>query len=217
AGRGAAGGPRWNDIARLAQDGDQLYVGTFDQGLAVSARDGGWRAVDGPAIDPRVNAILVEPSAAAGQGGRVWIGTAAGLVVIEGGGTRRITRRDGLPGRNVLSLARTADGRVVAGTSQGAAFVDGARPERVGPRGDDRGIGNVWAIAESPAGTLWLGTTTGLYRGPAAAWSSKDGAAEAPSAWRRFSVATGELRDDWVTALVARDGRVWAGTYKGGV
>jgi ligand-binding sensor domain-containing protein len=223
----AAAGPPSNDISALATDGDRLYVGTFDQGLAIREH-GAWRAVDDPALDRRINAILVEPRA--GASARVWIGTAEGVVVLDGGQARRIGKRDGLPGRNVLALARLADGRIVAGTSQGAAFVDGAAPERVGPRsidaagggapGPGRDVGNVWAIAEAPAGTLWLGTTTGLYRGAEAAWTSKDDADDpdaASTAWTRFSVASGALADDWVTALSVRGGDVYAGTYHGGV
>ncbi|HEU4730921.1 MAG TPA: hypothetical protein VFT22_23660, partial [Kofleriaceae bacterium] len=149
------------------------------------------------------------------------VATAEGIQVVDPAGTTvlRLGRGDGLPSRSVLALARLGDGRIVAGTSVGAAFVDhGVR--RVGPRGlGDRPIGNVWAIAETSAG-LWLGTTTGLYRGPATPWTSKDGSDDAAAVadrWQRLSIATGHLRDDWVTALATRGDVVWAGTYNGGV
>jgi hypothetical protein len=205
----APDGPPSNDISAVAVDParDRIYVGTFDRGVAIRER-GAWRPL-AAAIDPRVNAILVEPRDHAAA--RVWIGTAEGAFVIDGDTARRIGKRDGLPGRNVLALARTSAGRIVAGTSQGAAFVDGPAPERVGPRGD---VGNVWAIAEA-GGALWLGTTTGLYRGPAQAWAAKDD--DGAQAWTRFSVASGALADDWVTALTARGSVIYAGTYKGGV
>jgi hypothetical protein len=77
----------------------------------------------------------------------------------------------------------------------------------------------VWAFAEA-GGSLWLGTTTGVYRGPATGWSTKDGADDAAAVaerWQRFSVATGHLKDDWVTALAVKDGVVFAGTYNGGI
>jgi pimeloyl-ACP methyl ester carboxylesterase len=45
-------------------------------------------------------------------------------------------------------------------------------------------------VAEDAQGDIWLGTTTGLYRG------RSDGAT-----WTRYSVATGALKDDWVMAL----------------
>ena len=212
-----AGGPPSSDISAVVADGARLWVGTFDQGLASYDADHGWRRIAGP--DPRINALVLEPRP---DGARLWVATAEGIQVVDAAGSvvRRLGRGDGLPSRSVLSIARLVDGRIVAGTSVGAAFVDDNRVRRVGPRGlGERGIGNVWAIAETPAG-LWLGTTTGLYRGPATAWTSKDGSDD-PAAlaerWQRRSVATGELRDDWVTALATRGDVVWAGTYNGGV
>lgn len=215
-----AGGPPSSDISAVVADGERLWVGTFDQGLASYEPGRGWQriaGVGGP--DPRINALVLAPRPG---GARLWVATAQGIQVVDAAGAvvRRLGRNDGLPSRSVLSLARLGDGRIVAGTSAGAAFVDDAGVSRVGPRGlGDRGIGNVWAIAETAAG-LWLGTTTGLYRGPATPWSSKDGSDDAAATaehWQRLSVASGQLRDDWVTALVARGDVVWAGTYNGGV
>jgi len=229
-----ASGPPSSDISAVAADGPRLWVGTFDQGLATYDPDRGWRRVATPGLDARINALVVEPRPA---GAHIWIGTAEGITVLDAGGASvtRLGKTDGLPSRSVLSLARLADGRIVAGTSAGAAFVDGATVRRVGPRiPGDQGLGNVWAIAEA-AGTLWLGTTTGLYRGPAIGWTTKDGAddpvallaqpgptAEPPGPtpsgrWQRLSVATGQLHDDWVTALAARGDVIWAGTYHGGI
>jgi hypothetical protein len=61
-----------------------------------------------------------------------------------------------------------------------------------------------WAVAESADGTIWLGTNVGLYYG-------KGGA------FRRVALATGDLADDWVTALAIRGSDVFVGTYAGGV
>src|SRR5262249_33842744 len=132
------------------------------------------------------------------------------------------SRRDGLPGRSALALARLRDGRIVVGSSSGAAIIDPADPaggnhrvSRVGPRGGASTLGNVWAIAEADDGALWLGATTGLYHGPALAWSAKDGGEV--GTWEPHSVASNELRDDWVTAIVVTHDAVYAGTYNGGV
>jgi hypothetical protein len=35
--------------------------------------------------------------------------------------------------------------------------------------------------------------------------------------WQRLSVATGHLKDDWVTAFAVKGDVVWVGTYNGGV
>jgi ligand-binding sensor domain-containing protein len=203
-----------NDVSAIAVDGERLWVGTFDHGLALLAH-GSWTRVVAAGIDRRVNAILVEPRA--GAAARVWVGTAAGLVTIDRDGAgalavARITKRDGLPGRSVLTLGRLADGGVVAGSSSGAALIDGGQVRRVGPHGP---IGNVWAVGQTADGALWLGTTTGLYRGPATAWTDKD--PDGNGGWQRFAVATGALGDDWVTALAVRGDAIWAGTYRHGV
>lgn len=200
-----------NDISALAADGHDLWVGTFDKGLAVRRR-GKWRIVAHPDLDGRINAILVEPRADASS--RIWVATAAGLMSFEDGDAKnvaRLTRRDGLPGRSVLSIARLRDGRIIAGTSTGAVIVDAGRPVPVGPAGTD--IGNVWAVAEDADGMLWLGTTTGVWRGP----STAEGKVDRGTAWKRLSVATGQLGDDWVMGIIAHDRSVWVGGYKGGV
>jgi ligand-binding sensor domain-containing protein len=139
----------------------------------------------------------------------VWVATANGLSAIDGDDPTRVTRigrSDGLPGRGVLAIAALADGtrRLVAGTSYGAVIITDGRPSRLGPKDVD--LGAVWAVAQDRDGLLWLGTTTGLYRGRAT-----------DDTWQRFSLATGELADDWVTALATDGDRVVAGTYHGGV
>lgn len=198
-----------NDVSALASDGARLWVGTFDRGLAV--RDGdGWRTLADPALDPRINALLIEPRP---TGSRLWIGTAAGLMSLDDDGVARVTRRDGLPGRGVLSLARLRDGRVVVGTTTGAAVLGARGPVALGPPGQE--VGNVWAVAEDADGRVWLGTTTGVWRGPAT--TRRKG--ERVAGWQRLSLATGHLRDDWVMALATDDAArvVWVGGYKGGV
>lgn len=197
-------GPPANDLTALAADDDRLWVGTFDHGLAVHDSTG-WTTVTSDNLDHRVNALALEPRA--GHRPRVWVATANGLSAVDGDDLTRVTRigrRDGLPGRGVLALAVLADGRIVAGTSYGAVIVTDGRPARLGPK--DQELGTVWAVAQDRDGLLWLGTTTGLYRGR-----------DTDDTWQRFSLATGELADDWVTALAVHGDRVVAGTYHGGI
>ena len=196
-------GPPSNDISALAADGDKLLVGTFDHGLAI--RDGNaWRTFESPDLDGRINAILVD-------GERIYVGTAEGLSIIKGHDVSRLTKRDGLPGRNVLSLSKAASG-ILVGTSQGAVLLGDAHPVRLGPKApagsgqNIEAIGTVWAIVEDGAGWIWLGTTTGLYRGHA-------GDLE----WQRFAGVTGALKNDWVTALAVHGTQLFVGTYNGGI
>ena len=190
-------GPPANDISVIAQDGAKLWVGTFDHGLAIL--DGGvWKRFEHEKLDRRINALLVD-------GKKLWVATAAGLTVIEGTAVHQLAKADGLPARGILSLARLRDGRILVGTSAGAAIVGEGRPLHIGNK---QGLEakNVWAVAEDADGWIWLGTTTGLFRG-----KTDD------TAWTRYSVATGQLRDDWVMAIATKDRALWVGTYKGGV
>ena len=192
-----------NDISALAADGDTLWVGSFDHGLATLAR-GTWTPFVSKKLDHRVNAILVEPRA--NRSSRIWVATANGVSIIDNGAVSEITKAEGLPARGVLSLALMRDGRVLAGTMHGAAILaEGRRPVAIGLK-QNLEVKNVWAVAEDSQGYLWIGATTGVYRG-----KSDD------SAWTRYSVATKHLRDDWVMALAVRGNEVYVGTYKGGV
>lgn len=194
------GGLPSSDLSALAVDGGALWLGTFDRGLfRLERRTGALTAF--PGIEPQVNALAVE----AGAGARtVWVGTSRGLYALDGSGVRRVGRGAGLPSEDIHALAPTRRGLLV-GTGRGAALLrDGKVVEVVGQK---RGlvISAVWAVAEADDGALWLGTSKGVFRG------------RFRGAWKRFSVASGHLTDDWVTALATRAGSVWVGSYSGGV
>jgi ligand-binding sensor domain-containing protein len=194
--RAANAGPPSNDVSALAWDGARLWAGTFDRGLAWH-QGGRWRTVDG--LDARVNALAVERIEGAS---RVWVATARGLASVEDGVVRVLRRGDGLPDDDVHAVAPLAAGGVVAGTARGAVIVRGGRVARVGPKRMPAHA--TWAVTESPDGALWLGTTSGLFR-------------VRGERFRRFALASGDVPDDWITAL-AFDGRaLWVGTYAGGV
>jgi hypothetical protein len=125
---------------------------------------------------------------------------------------RRIRAADGLPSSIVRSLLVGSGGELLVGTEEGAAIVGGGgriRPIATSKKGARPGIDSpihaTWAIAEA-GGVVYLGTSTGLYYG------ALDG-----GAFTRASVASGDLRDDWVTALTLVPGGVALGTYSGGV
>src|SRR5690606_6164904 len=103
-----------------------------------------------------------------------------------------------------------ADTAVLVGTEAGPAIVKG---ERVTPvvetkKGTPAPIASpmhaTWALAARADGTWFIGTASGLYWG-------KDGKFE------RASLATGELADDWVTAITLDGDDVFVGTYSKGV
>jgi len=200
----ALGGLPSGDLSALAHDGETLWVGTFDRGLAVQ-QGRGWRAVTDPALDQQINALLVERP---GAGRRLWVATARGLTVVEGPTSalrvRRLTVADGLPSEDIHSLALRRRGGVLVGTARGLAVIADGRVAVVGPK-QGLIVSAVWAVAETGDGRIWLGTSKGLYGG------------RPGGRWRRYSVSSGHLGDDWVTALTVDGGRLWVGTYNGGV
>lgn len=178
------------DVAAVAVDGNKIYVGTFDRGLAL-IENGKVKRIEG--VDKQINALAID-------GGNVWVGTARGLYRV-GKETKRFTETDGLPSADIHALA-SLNGRVLVGTSKGAAIV-GTSIEPLGKKQNVTGDA-VWAVAEHD-GELWLGTNAGLFIG-------KPG-----KSFRRLSKLTGELNDDWVTAIAFSADKTYVGTYAGGV
>jgi hypothetical protein len=189
--RYATGGLPSPDVASIAVEGSKIYVGTFDRGLAV-IEDGKVRRIEG--VDKQINALAIDH-------GVIWAGTARGLYRIKDSTVKHYGEAEGLPSADVHALA-VVKGRVLVGTSKGAALV-GANVEALSKK---QGVTSdaVWAVAEHD-GELWLGTNAGLFIG-------KPG-----KTFRRLSKLTGELNDDWITALAFAGDKVYVGSYSGGV
>jgi ligand-binding sensor domain-containing protein len=192
--------PRIN-IAALAASKTELFVGGFDQGLWIVARDGQARRFEDAALSPHINALAWSEAEQA-----LWLGTARGLTRCKpSGGCVRLG-----PGSAVHALLLRRDGSLVAGGDAGLTFVSRAGAESVG-RKQGAPYRSVWALAEHADGTLFVGATNGLFWGEAR--TLRDGKAKL----NRAAMVTGALPDDWVTALLVRDGRVHVGTYNSGL
>lgn len=208
---GLGAGLQSNNLSALAAVGETLYLGSYDGGLA-ALRRGRSRVLHG--ADPRIDALVAERRPDGGH--RLYVGTARGLFRLDlpaGGANRRhdkiavrrFGRADGLPHQHIHALVRLRDGRIAAGTGRGLAILDGDRVHSIGSK-QGLFVSAVWALAEGEGDALWLGTSKGLYR-----WSSRRRRA------LRFSVASGHLSDDWVTALTRHGSAIYVGTYNAGV
>jgi ligand-binding sensor domain-containing protein len=186
-----------NDVTALARVDDRLYVATYDRGVAVLSA-GKWSKLPGVPADARVDAMLADQKT-------LWIGTTRGLLKVDGATTKTFDTSLGLPADEVHALAALGGGKLLVGTAKGIALVDGGKAS---PMGKKQGlpIDAAWAVAKGPGGALLVGASTGLYvRAPG------------ETKWVRYGVASGELPDDWVTALAVKGDDVFVGTYAAGV
>lgn len=194
-------GPPSNDVAALAMDRTRLWVGTFDQGLA-SLHDGRWQRSKLLPPSARINTIAVQRKP---SGVTLWVGTARGLYRVQGSHTRRYGLGDGLRHLEIHTVITLRGGGVLVGTGRGAVLING---QRVEPLGLKQGlpVASIWTAAEAADGSYWLGTSRGLYH-----WIPTQ------QRYRRYSVASGHLKEDFITALAVHQGAVFAGTYNSGV
>ncbi len=158
-------------IRTLGEDGQgQLWVGTFLGGVNVlrSAR----RSFGYFTHDPSDPWSLASPNVTTfteDDKGRVWAGTTGGWLHLfdrETGTFVRYELPPALPG--ALSLLADRKGRLWIGSyrgglgqfepTRGVTAVSRHRP------GDATSLGNdeIWALAESPSGALWVGTNDGV-------------------------------------------------------
>ena len=176
-------------ITALARDGDTIWAGTFDAGLArvTGAR---WEAV--PTFDARITSLHRDLF------GRLWVGTASGLGQLVAGKVVRVADARGWFRRHVASLrGSTGDddptlwvavypGLVAVDTS-----LDPPELEYLAARGQEPDAGlpgpTIYAVANR-ADELWVASDDGLGR---LSWAGS----------RLLTDLGGVLPDNWVNDL----------------
>ena len=188
-----------NYVTALAFDRGSLLVGGLNTGLV--------------RLDPVTGESLAIAPDAPGVSdvaplafGLFAVGATTGYMEIDADGkTRRhLTRRQGLIHDNVTAVL-PRPGRVFAATAAGLSLIEGARVRSIYAF---HGLVNNHLYALAPAGPdVWVGTLGGLCRvgGPSGLTvlrciTEKDG-----------------LTHPWVSALLNHSGRLYVGTYGGGV
>ncbi len=139
-----------------------LWVASVS-GVYRRGKDGTWnRFVVGESPHVFINSIAEDP------GGRIWICTRQhGFGRFAGADGQRaildsqLDLKSGLPDNDVRSLLFGSDGRRWAATSSG--LVDWSDPARLGVLATRNGLSDdsIYALAEDPAGSLWIGTRRG--------------------------------------------------------
>jgi signal transduction histidine kinase/CheY-like chemotaxis protein/ligand-binding sensor domain-containing protein len=96
--------------------------------------------------------------------GSIWIATATGLYQLKDNIGGSIGLAEGLTQTAVFSVFEATDGSWLIGLWGGGVYrYDQVRATRL-PVPESLGLEQVLSFAEEPAGTLWIGASSGLYR-----------------------------------------------------
>lgn len=136
----------------------------------------------------------------------VWLGTAAGAILVVSGSTGAITdtldARIGLPNDGITAIAIGPDDRAWAGTERSGLFVQGTdgrfAPEVLGTDHLSRHVHGLSVLN----GQLWVATGNGVY-------VTGEGG-------RHLTTVTGLPHNSVNTVFTDRSGRVWMGCNNGG-
>ena len=146
--------PNWLVIALAATGDGKVWMGTRDAGILVMSA-GRVSEVQG-LPDRKVNSLL---SAA---GGKVWVGTDAGVVSLNGDGTNPTGAPAPLDRVQSLALLADHDSNLWAGTSRGLFRLNNAGVSALEEAVQDAAAVN--AVFEDREGSLWVGSTRGVER-----------------------------------------------------
>jgi transcriptional regulator with PAS, ATPase and Fis domain/ligand-binding sensor domain-containing protein len=143
-----------NRVLSLAEDGDAVWVGTEYGGVFRVVVHGDTASIrDHLLPDDTVSALARDAR------GKLWIGTARGLMTFAAGRLLGPTDDARLPGERVQSLAVDHAGRIWAGVARGITVIDDTGRTRVSAL-DDCAISSIHARAR---GGSWLATSCGLF------------------------------------------------------
>lgn len=99
-----------------------------------------------------------------GKDGRLWVGTSNGIYVRERGQSDHFRKITFPSASSILAITQDLSGRIFFGGSHVYTLDrDTVRPELLSSGGSD---GNIKALCTTADGTVWLGSSTGLWRRP---------------------------------------------------
>ena len=183
-------------LAQALRVDDRLWAGFADGRIWRSGTSLSQEATGLPA-GAAVQALFTAPD------GGVWIGTSAGLFLVQPDRpAAEVFLAGGQSFGAVTAITRTPEGTLWVGTTDHGLFRRrGSVTTRLTVRDglpDDR----IHAVAPGPGSTLWVGTGRGLGRFQGGAWTT-------------FTTRDGLPSDVVQAVLVDRDGLVWVGTRRG--
>jgi ligand-binding sensor domain-containing protein len=202
-----------NVISALALDADgRFWAGNFRRGIDVLSGEGKKIThLESEAVR-EINFLLPEASAGSAA---VLAATSQGVVRFEAQfRSTSTTKADGLPGNSIMHLALAEGGNTSATNAMGTSELVMAtgRGLSLGQQGRWRALTTVQGLPSDQIYTalffkrsLFVGTLGGLAQ------------VEAGRVVRVFKDSNSKLTHNWVTGLCAAGGRLFIGTYGGGV
>jgi ligand-binding sensor domain-containing protein len=159
--------------------------------------------------DDRVTALLED------RAGGVWVGTAGGGVsrYFEGTWQAFFMESDSLSDNIVIALLEDRVGGVWVGTTGGVSRYFEGTWQTFSTESDSLGSNHVTGLLEDQAGGIWVSTAPGWDLNAQKYVSGGGVSRYSEGAWQTFSLETGDLGSNDVTALLEdRTGGVWVGT-----
>ena len=194
-----------------------LWLG-HDNGVISRYADGAYNNVK---VDGLLNGEIIR-SIHQGRDGVYWFGTlGGGLLRLDGQMMELLGTEDGLCSMGIFAILQTATGQIWLGTEQGICICeevveDGKR--RITSRILDKSMGMpsnlIRCLLEASDGSIWIGTMDqGLVRvaAPPQNLDFKDVKLQV------FNTSSGLGHNFVYTLFEDRLGRIWAGTFGGGV
>ena len=216
-------------ITALVVDGRNIWIGTYEHGLGrYDKATTGWTW-----YSKRDTLVSNQVKALAPTGDGLWIGTNKGLsrYTVREKTWKTYTKADGLTTNYITALAGDAeDGTLWAGTPLGLGRLEDERWRFYTER---NGLANNFVTCVSPADKIWVATKGGLnvLEPPISSLhsgietisestnqqNSSIANPPAPDSSRitTFHASRSYLTGKWVTAVLAIDQEVWAGTTEG--
>jgi ligand-binding sensor domain-containing protein/signal transduction histidine kinase len=188
-------------VLALAEGGDgSLWIGSYGGGL-VRFRDGRLRRWGtGEGLPSNIVRTVVEDA-----DGSILLGTQRGLCRIRDGRAEAVPLGSGGEAEPIVgAIRRGRDGTLWVGTQGRGLEGIGAGGSRSLSTTDGLPGSDVTALVEDRAGTLWIGTSTGLGRLPR-------------GAPRVIAEREGPSGTKISCLLEDRDGNVWIGSHAGGL